>query len=78
MPATIMLKEETQVLGPSGEVIATLRPIISGQGFEVEVPPQSVAVVQGTRQVDGGECQVYRIFLGLDTSDWPEVLYGIY
>lgn len=78
MPATIRLKEETQVVGPQGEIIATLRPIIRGQGFEVEVPPQSVAVAQGTRQADGGECQVYRIFLGLDTSDWPEVLYGIY
>lgn len=78
MPASITLKEGTQVLGPHGEVIATLRLIMNGDGFEIEVPPKSVAVAQGSRQGEGGDCQVYRIFLDLDTSDWPEVLYGIY
>jgi len=78
MPARITLKEETHVLGPQGEVIATLRPIMNGDGFEIEVPPKSVAVAQGTRQGEGGDCQVYQVFLDLDTSDWAEVMYGIY
>jgi hypothetical protein len=78
MASTFVLKEETDILGPQGQVIATLRPILNGEGFEVEIAEKTIAVQQESRQRENGERQVFHFFLGLDTSDWAEVLYGIY
>jgi hypothetical protein len=78
MASTFVLKEDTDILGPHGQVIATLRPIFNGDGIEVEVSEKAIAVQQESRQRENGERQVFHFFLGLDTSDWAEVLYGIY
>jgi hypothetical protein len=76
--ASISLKEATEVLGPHGRAIATLRPALNGHGFEVELADGAVAVKQEPCHSGQGDGPVYQFFLDLDTGDWAEVLYGIY